>query len=95
MNATIIFVIIIILAAAVLIKFLIEKIIESMQEVNTEEIMIDVCPSCGGMNVTTTAENTSLGFNLKCKDCKYIGTMLEMNLPQAKTYHEMKNKDKN
>lgn len=81
---------IIILAGWIIARFAFKEILSSEKELTPEHIHVNVCPICGSLDTTTTAENTSLGMNYKCKKCLYVGTMLEMNLVQAKKYEEIK-----
>ncbi|MBN1175510.1 hypothetical protein JXA48_02620 [Candidatus Woesearchaeota archaeon] len=71
-------------------RFAYNAILKSEKELSPEHIHVNVCPICGSLETTTTAENTTLGLNYKCKKCLYVGTMLEMNLVQAKKYEEMR-----
>lgn len=89
MNEYLIIAIVAAIAWAI-IRFQLLDIIRGTKEVTPEDIMINVCPICTSMRITTTTEKTKTGINFKCKDCKYIGEMLEMNLVQAKRYQEMK-----
>ena len=76
----------IIIIGYIIAKFAILRIIKAEEELGPENIQVEVCPICGSLDTTTTAEDTALGLNFKCKNCKYVGTMLEMNLVQATEY---------
>lgn len=82
----------IILIGWMMARFAYLRILKSEEELSPERINVNVCPACGSLDITTTAENTALGMIYKCKKCLYAGTMLEMNLVQAKKYEETKHK---
>ena len=72
-------------------RYSLMKLIKSEKELGPENIEVNICPVCGSPDTTTTAENTAIGFNYRCKECGYTGTMLEMNLVQAKEYAKKRN----